>query len=369
MRIVAVDSFIIDVPQKHPVAPYASRYVSTSRTGAILFRVEVDRGLVGWGEAPQLMAFHDQKPFTGREAESLRPKLLGRDATCIEGLYADPVSADPYLCSAVEMACWDLLGQLCGQPLYRLLGGKVRERIDLACCMGIRPFDQCAEIARQYADAGFTTLKMKGGRDPQEDLGMVRAIREAVGDRLRLRVDPNMGYAPEQAEQLAKDMEPYGLEYLEQPMMFDRIDESARIRGRTATPLGLNESVTTLQSVQEILEKRAADFLLPDTYQCGGIWAVKLIGDWSAAAGVRCVFHCAHDFGLKTAAMLHVVASSPNYPLANDCTYYGLEDDILTERIAIERGQMRVPEGPGLGVRVDPARLEKYCVGRSQPAR
>src|SRR5207248_9338257 len=187
--------------------------------------------------------------------------------------------------------CWDALGKLCHQPLYRLLGGMVRDKVAVACCMGIQAPEKAAQIARGYVDAGFGTLKMKGGRRPEEDLGMVRAIREAVGDRLELRVDPNTGYSPEVTLQLARDFEPYELEYFEQPMPADLIDESARLRRLTKTPLALNESVTTLPIIQEILCKQAAEILLPDTYQCGGLWATKLIGDWSAAAGVKCVFH------------------------------------------------------------------------------
>ena len=114
MRITAVDTFIIDVPQKPPLAPYQSRYVATSRTGALLVRLQTERGLVGWGEAPQLMAFHNRTPYTGREASEFRLKLIGRDATAIESLYAEGLFTDPYLQSAVEMACWDLLGKLCG---------------------------------------------------------------------------------------------------------------------------------------------------------------------------------------------------------------------------------------------------------------
>jgi L-Ala-D/L-Glu epimerase len=140
------------------------------------------------------------------------------------------------------------------------------------------------------------------------------------------------------------------------------IGESARLRRQTTTPLALNESVTTPEVVLQILQLRAADVLLPDTYQCGGILAVKKVAGLCEAARVPCVFHCAHDLGLKTAAMLHVVASSPGFTLANDCTYYGLEDDIITPLHRIESGCMTVPDGPGLGVAVDEAKLAKYRV-------
>jgi len=177
-----------------------------------------------------------------------------------------------------------------------------------------------------------------------------------------LRIDPNMGYDYTVALPLARDLEKYNLEYFEQPMPFSCIGESARLRTRTKTPLGLNESVTTLEIVAQILELRAADVILPDTYQCGGILGVKKVAALCEAAGVPCVFHCAHDLGLKTAAMLHVVASTPNFPLANDCTDYGLTDDIISPLHVIDRGTMKVPEGPGLGVNVDEAKVAKYRV-------
>jgi L-alanine-DL-glutamate epimerase-like enolase superfamily enzyme len=140
------------------------------------------------------------------------------------------------------------------------------------------------------------------------------------------------------------------------------IAEAARLRRQTRTPIALNESVTTPEISLQILQLHAADVLLPDTYQCDGILGVKKVAVLCEAAGVPCVFHCAHDLGLKTAAMLHVVASSPNFTLANDCTYYGLEDDVITPLHRIERGFMDVPEGPGLGVTVDEKKLAKYRI-------
>src|SRR5207248_9240965 len=139
---------------------------------------------------------------------------------------------------------WDVIGQATQQPLYKLLGGAVRKKIALAACMGIRPYDEAKAIARQYLDMGFTTLKTKAGRDAQEDLQMVRGIRDGVGDKLKLRIDPNQGYAPAVAFSLARDLEPYHLEYFEQPMPLSCIGEAARLRKLTKTPIALNESVT-----------------------------------------------------------------------------------------------------------------------------
>jgi glucarate dehydratase len=148
-------------------------------------------------------------------------------------------------------------------------------------------------------------------------------------------------------------------------MPADCIAESAAFRLQTTTPLALNESVTSLTVVRHILDLNAAAVLLPDTYQCGGIRAVKEVLDLAAAAGVPCVMHCAHDLGPKTAAMLHLAASSPNVSLANDCTYYGLVDDVIDPIFTIRRGRMEVPQTPGLGLRIDRQKLRRFLMAET----
>jgi len=133
MKITAVDSFTIDVPQKYPIVPYASRYIATSSTGALLIRIAAEGGLVGWGEAPQRLPIavpiHDSgSPFTGREAIALREWLVGQDVASLEKLHTEWPLDGGYLQSAVEMALWDLLGKWCGLPLYQLLGGCIERR-------------------------------------------------------------------------------------------------------------------------------------------------------------------------------------------------------------------------------------------------
>src|SRR5262245_51198302 len=356
MKITHLHAVLVRVPQKPPVAPYQSRYRATSEKEALLIRLETDTGLVGWGETPLDWL---NKSYEGAPEELPRRQVLGRDPFDLEAWYAENTLGS-YLASGVEMAMWDLIGHATEQPLYKLLGGAVRKKIELAACMGIRPYAEAKAIARQYVEQGFTTLKTKAGRRAEEDLEMVRGIRDGAGDRLKVRIDPNQGYAPEVAFPLARDLEKYDLEYFEQPMPAGLIADHARLRRHSTTPIGLNESVTTPEVVLQILQLHAADVLLPDTYQCCGILPLKKIAALAEAADVPCVFHCAHDLGLKTAAMLHVVASSPGFTLANDCTYYGLEDDIITSLHRIERGYMTVPEGPGLGVTVDESKLAKY---------
>ena len=122
--------------------------------------------------------------------------MLGRDPFDIEAWYAENTLGS-YLASGVEMAMWDIVGKATKQPLYQLLGGAVRKKIELAACMGIRPYEEAKAIAKRLCrDRASRTLKTKAGRRAEEDLEMVRGIRDGVGDRLKLRIDPNMGYTP-----------------------------------------------------------------------------------------------------------------------------------------------------------------------------
>src|SRR6516162_3447979 len=263
MKITQLHALRVRIPQKPPIAPYQNRYRAGTSKEALLVRLETDAGLVGWGETPEDWI---NKSYEGTPEDLLRRQVLGRDPFDLEAWYAENTLGS-YLASGVEMALWDLQGKATGLPLYKLLGGAVRSQIELAACMGIRPYDEAKAIARQYLDQGFTTLKTKAGRDAEEDLEMVRGIRDGVGDRLKLRIDPNQGYAPEVAFPLARDLEKYHLEYFEQPMPKGLIGESARLRKLTKTPLALNESVTTPEITLQILQLQAADVLLPDTYQ------------------------------------------------------------------------------------------------------
>jgi L-alanine-DL-glutamate epimerase-like enolase superfamily enzyme len=356
MKIQQLHAFAVAIPQKPPIAPYQSRYRASSVKEAILVRLETDTGHAGWGETPVDWI---NRSFVGTPEESMRREAVGRDPFDLESWHAEN-TLGPFLSSAVEMAMWDVIGHATNQPLYKLLGGAVRRHIELAACMGIRPYAEAKTIAKHYVEQGFTTLKTKAGRHAEEDLEMVRGIRDGVGDRLKLRIDPNMAYAPEVAFPLARDLEKYNLEYFEQPMPAGLIADHARLRRHSTTPVALNESVTTPEIVLQILQLDAADVILPDTYQSGGMLPLKKIAALAEAAGVPCVFHCAHDLGLKTAAMLHVIASGPSFTLANDCTYYGLEDDIIKTPHRIERGFMTLPDGPGLGVTVDENKLDRY---------
>ena len=358
MRVTDVSVTIVEVPQTAPLAPYRSHLRSSSTTQSAIVRVDTDEGLTGWGEhnvnfLPNL---------SGRRMQQLAAEwLVGRDPLNLAAFHRD-CPLETRLKSGIELALWDLRGKAAGLSVAELLGGVIRPRVELAACMGIQTYAEAGKFARWYVEMGFSTLKTKAGSDMTEDLEMVRGVRDAVGDRLKLRIDPNRAYSPRQAIELCRHLEQYNLEYLEQPIPAEPLSDATHLRRQTRVPIALNESVTDPASVMEILRADAAEFILPDTHIAGGILPCVKIGHVCEAAKVPCIMHCGHDLGPKTAAMLHVAAACPAYSLANDSTYYGLEDDIITNPFQIQAGSIAVPTLPGLGIEVDSEKLRRYRV-------
>ena len=358
MRVTMVAVTVVEVPQRAPLAPYRSHLRASSTTQSAIIRVDTDAGITGWGEhninfLPNISA--------RRMEHDARSWLIGRDPQSIARFHLE-CPFESRLKSGIELALWDICGKAVGLPVAVLLGGILRERVEVAACMGIQSYERAKEMATWYLEQGFGTLKTKAGAQMQEDFDMVRGIRDAVGNRLKLRVDPNRAYSPQEALELARRLEPFDLEYFEQPIPAEPLADAAWLRSQTSVPIALNESVIGPASVLEILRANAAAFILPDTHLAGGILPCLTIGRICEAAGIPCIMHCGHDLGPKTAAMVHVASACPAYSLANDTTYYGLEDDIITERFSIEGGTIAVPNKPGLGVAGDPERLARYRI-------
>ncbi|MEO1984136.1 MAG: mandelate racemase/muconate lactonizing enzyme family protein [Fuerstiella sp.] len=358
MQISSVAVWVVEVPQIAPIAPYRSHVRSSSATRSAIVRVDTTDGITGWGE-------HNVNFLPDISARKMQAQanewLVGRDDLDIALFHRD-CPFESRLKSGVELALWDIRGKAAGLSVAELLGGVIRSRVSLAACMGIQTYERAGEIASWCVEQGFSTLKTKAGADMDEDVEMVRGIRDAVGDRLKLRIDPNRSYSLVEAIELCRRVEEFNLEYIEQPITAEPLSEAVALRRDTNVPLALNESVVGPSSVMQILREGAAEFVLPDTHIAGGIQPCVIIGRLCEAAGIPSIMHCGHDLGPKTAAMLHVAAACSAYSLANDSTYYGLENDILTEPFRIEAGSIAVPTAPGLGIDVDLEMLDQYQV-------
>ena len=355
MHIEQITATPVMIPYNPPVGPYVGRRGGDGTLGAsaLVVKIETDSGLVGWGEG------------TGTLETDPNPILAGYHAADIENILAllEGAGLGRGSMSGIEMALWDLVGKEAEMPLCRLLGGQNRTQIDFCACMGLKEPSDSAATAREYVDRwGFTFLKTKAGSDAEQDLRIAEAVQEEVGDIAVLRPDANAGYTPEQAETVMQQMHALGIRYFEDPCASEEIETLARIRLTTGMVILVNMGVTTPESVRSLLVGNAADFLMPDTPASGGLSRVKKVAAVAEAWNVPCLMHCSHDLGLKTAAVAHLAAATPNFSGPNDTCYHGLTDDILTEPLTFENGSIRVPTEPGLGVEVDEDKIEAYRV-------
>lgn len=360
MRITEIVRHYVYIPYVEPVAPYWGWQAPSYGAHGVIVEMRTDEGPVGFGET------------AGRESIERHARcadaIVGRDPLEItrNAAYLRERGERPAAISGLEMAMWDLLGKTAGLPLHALLGGKCRPSVPLCGLMGVKPPEEAAETARLYAETwGFGTIKTKAGRDVEEDRRIAKALHESVGDRVRLRFDANENYSPEDVLALAGTYREISLEYFEQPIPHDRLGELSELRRAAAIPIALNESVTDAPSVLRIVHADAADVLIPDIPDAGGIAEVCKIAAVADAAGIPCAFHCWHDLGIKTAAMTHLVSALPAFRLASDTTYHGLVEDIIDEAFEIRNGSIAAPSGPGLGVYPEWEAIERY---RKQPS-
>ncbi|MBI1930679.1 mandelate racemase/muconate lactonizing enzyme family protein [Candidatus Poribacteria bacterium] len=355
MKIKKITGTRVMIPYAPPVGPYVGRGGGRGTLGgsALIVKVETDSGLVGWGEG------------TGGFEKEPTAILAGHHAANIEGaltlMEQAGIGRGPM--SGIEMALWDVIGKGAGLPVCQLMGGVVREAVDFCACMGLKEPSESAATAREYIDRwGFRYLKTKAGDDVDQDLGIAEAIQKEIGDEAILRPDANCGYTPEVAEPMLRKLKELGVRYYEDPCSSQHLEALVRFRKEIGMGILVNMGVGTSDTVPALLVAGAADALMPDTPAAGGLLRVKKVAAIAEAYNVPCLMHCSHDLGLKTAAITHIAASTPNFSGPSDTCYHGLTDDVLVEPLRFENGQIRVPLGPGLGVEVDEAKVERYQV-------
>jgi glucarate dehydratase len=298
------------------------------------------------------------------------PLAKGRTVDAVEAFHRHLLGAGYYhhkraavmaMC-AVEMAMWDAFGKVCGQPLYRLWGGRWRTRIPLSAYLLQSDPVQVVADARAYAEDGYETYKLKIGYDERSDIELTRLVREAIGSDAPLRLDVNGAWTPGTAKRQCQRLLPYDPTYIEQPLELDDLAGHAALRASQPIPIALDESAYTLQDVGNIVRAQAADVILLDPHEAGGLWPVVKQAAIAESVGIPVTLHSGGELGLSQAAYLHLAASIPNLSLAIDNELRHLAADVITTPFTIDRGTLTVPEGPGLGVTLDQAAVERYAV-------
>ncbi len=358
----------LEAPLRHANGAHWGRFVRT------IVQVFTDAGLVGLGE------IGGGGESAVAAIEGLKPYLLGHDPVQVEVLrwmIANPTASlynnRTQILAALEFACLDLAGQATGLRVCDLLGGALRERVPFASYLfyryrnsdtgrgGEETADEIVAHARALkARCGFRTHKLKGGVfPPPHDVAVFRALAEAFpGDALRL--DPNAIWSVEEAIHVARQIEDLNNDYLEDPTW--GLEGMARVREKIGIPTATNTVVVTFEQLAACIRLRAVDVILLDTQFWGGIRQahkaaqVCEIFQWGVAV------HSSGELGIALATMLHLAAAVPNLRFAADAHYHHLQDDVIAGGLMrYEDGMIAVPDGPGLGVRLDPDRVARYA--------
>lgn len=367
-RIVAVRHWLVGVPLKNPIL-WATGV--RSRVTRMLVEVETASGIKGYGETICLL---DYIPAVFETV--VKPLLLDRPVHDTERLFRHVLGAGyyhhqraaVYAAAAAEMAMWDAVGKIAGLPLHRLWGGAYRTDIEIASYLFISSPEELAKLARTDYDAGYRSFKIKIGLDPQQDLDLVKAIREELGPHAHIRADVNGAWTIGTAKRMLEMLKPYDLAYVEQPLELTDLAGHAELRQSQPIPIALDESAYTLQEVANIVANRAADVVLLDPHQAGGLKQVLKAAGLCEAYGIPVTLHSGGELGLSQAAYLHTAAACPNMILAIDNELPYLSGDILKVPFRIENGHLRVPEAPGLGVEIDLDAIARFEVDRIEGA-
>jgi glucarate dehydratase len=356
----------LDAPLRHANGCHWGRFVRT------IVEVEADNGLVGLGE----MGGGGESAAAGIRA--MKRYLAGRDPARLEEmrfLLSNPTASlynnRSQMAAAIEFACFDLLGQVWGVPVSDILGGPVRDRVLFASYVffryaaangtgTVRTVDQVVAHAAELKSAyGFTTHKMKGGVFPPDyELECYRALAAAF-PRDRIRFDPNAVWSAEQAVRFGRAIEPLNNDYLEDPVF--GLAGMRRVREKLSVPLATNTVVVNFEQLAANVLKRSVDVILLDTTFWGGIRPCVKAAGVCETFQLGVAVHSSGELGVQLATMLHLGAVVPNLSFAADAHYHHLQDDIIEGgKLKYEDGAIRVPSGPGLGVRLDRDKLAEY---------
>ncbi len=344
------------VPYEAPVAPYWGAVAPCHGAHGILVEMHTDQGLVGWGET------------AGREATEKHADcatlLVGRDPLQINQncQLLRQRGCSSIAISGVEMAMWDLLGKSSGRSIADLLGGAIKTDIELCGLMGVKTPDEAVDTAQEFIERyGFKTIKTKAGRDLAEDVAIITQLRQQLGAEINIRADANQSYSFGQALELSNGAyADCSIQYFEQPMPQQDLKGLAKLRQQGQTAVALNESVSDARSVAKIIDAQAADYLVVDIPDAGGISEIVKLVQMAENFDIPCAFHCWHDFGVKTAVMAQLCACLPGLSVASDSLYFGLESDVIQLPHQIKNGCITVPSTPGIGVEIDMDAVNRY---------
>lgn len=364
LKITRAEVFGVAMPL---IGTYTSAGISKDATKCVVIRLTASDGTVGISSIEPSAAA--KPPGTAAELmatlrERVAPAVVGQDPTNINRLIEllDSLTpGQPGAAAAMEMACVELAARLQDVPLYTYLGGAVEHEVLFNGWIGMLPPDEAAAEARQWLKAGFLSAKIKVGSGVEADHDRIAAVRDAVGSAMKLRIDANLQYDADTSLRLCRLVKQYDLQLFEQPAHLRDLEGMARVRREGGIPVMADESVSDHASLVAVIKAGAADYVKFGIKQAGGILRASRMLATAEAAGLPVVI--GHGFGLdpSTLAEVMLAATSRNVLPGLECVGpLKVKDTVTTTRLDISSGRIPLPDGPGIGVKLDEAKLAQY---------
>jgi L-alanine-DL-glutamate epimerase-like enolase superfamily enzyme len=380
LKITGVQAHLLSYPFEAPIKlTYHGGERTILKRDAMLIRVETDGGIVGY--APGQGSERAKQVIETLIAPFLTGRNLG-DPDALRVLFVKSAGDDEYAAKtycSVEIALMDILGKAKGLPISELIGGRVRDRIRLYGSAGMyMPPEKYAEEAAAIAALGFRAYKMRPALGPEEDLRTVKLMREATGGSFDLMIDAHtwwrMGdrsYSYDMVERIAEQLMEYNIAWLEEPMPPDDHEAYRKLKEADYVPLASGEHEPDELRYMDLINTAAVDYVQMDVICQGGYPVARRLMPEIAGAGLKFAFH-SWGTALEVVAAAHLGICWPEtvvewleYPCYSTATRAGMyafpiADEILAEPLQIDTGDLIVPRGPGLGVKVDESVIERY---------
>jgi L-Ala-D/L-Glu epimerase len=353
MKVAEVEIRVEAVPLTRP---YTIAYKSVDAVRLISLRLRTDDGREGFGSA---------SPASAVTGETLEAATAALDGDRLRGLLAaapddareaaraleGAFETTPAAGAALDMALLDAWAKAQGRPLADALG-RAHEALPTSITIGIKDAAATLEEAAEYVGRGFRTLKVKVGRDPDEDVERIARLREVHGDGIVIRVDPNQGYTPEQLVTFLRRSGRLGVELVEQPLAVGATEQLLRLPEETRRRIALDESVQRQEDARRwAREPRPAGIYNIKLMKCGGVTPALEIARIAAEAGIDLMWGCMDESRASIAAALHAALACPNTRYLDLDGSLDLARDFAEGGFQLEEGVMRTTDAPGLGVR------------------
>jgi D-galactarolactone cycloisomerase len=340
---------------------------------ATLVQIETDEGITGIGSCSgngELIEVIVDKV--------LKPLLVGMDPTEIDVVWEKAYVRGGHkefgtrgvgivALSGIDIALWDILGKVRGLPLYQLLGGKCRDKVPVyATALYPEEPSKVAKRARGFAEQGFHGVKIKVGFDLDQDIRIVRAVREELGKHFIVMTDANQGYTVDVALKASDAFADCGAYWLEEPLFVEDIEGHAILREKGRMPIAVGENLHMFYAFENFIVRGAVDFIQPDVARAGGITEIRKITALAAKHKVPVSFHTWGD-GVALTASVHLAAALQDCIVMElDYTYNPLRDELLRDPFKVQSGFLVPPEKPGLGVELNEEALKWFAFSGSE---